>query len=119
MTDKTTKGNKERTLTLKPGVSSTTNPKTSRSPSRVSTVVVESRRGKVSQTRKPQAPRVKVRGAPTAPNVFKPKNQADEDSAAIRNLTDNERDARERALENAKIREVSDQENKKTKLLKN
>ena len=118
MTDKTTKGNKERTLTLKPGVSSTTNPKTSRSPSRVSTVVVESRRGKVSQTRKPQAPRVKVRGAPTAPNVFKPKNQADEDSAAIRNLTDNERDARERALENAKIREVSDQENKKDKAVK-
>ena len=55
MTDKITKSNKERTLTLKPGASSTTNPKTSRSPSRVSTVVVESRRGKVSQTRKPQA----------------------------------------------------------------
>ena len=118
MTDKITKSNKERTLTLKPGASSTTNPKTSRSTSRVSTVVVESRRGKVSQTRKPQAPRVKVRGAPTAPNVFKPKNETNEDSTSIRNLTDNERGARERALENAKIREVSDQENKKDKTIK-
>jgi hypothetical protein len=102
MTEKTTKGNKERTLTLKPGVSSPTNTKTSRSTSRVSTVVVESRRGKVSQTRKPMAPRVKVRGAPTPPNVFKPKNDKEEDTTPIRNLTDNERDARERALENAK-----------------
>ena len=71
MTEKTSKGNKERTLTLKPGVPSTSNSKGSRSTSRVSTVVVESRRGKVSQTRKPLAPRVKVRGAPVAPNVFR------------------------------------------------
>ena len=118
MTEKTTKGNKERTLTLKPGVSSPTNTKTSRSTSRVSTVVVESRRGKVSQTRKPMAPRVKVRGAPTPPNVFKPKNDQEEDSTSIRNLTDNERDARERALENAKNRKDSDQDSKKDKVVK-
>ena len=118
MTDKTTKGNKERTLTLKPGVSSPTNTKISRSPSRVSTVVVESRRGKLSQTRKPLAPRVKVRVAPTPPNVFKPKNDSEEDFASIRNLTDNERDARERALENAKNRNDSDQESKKDKAVK-
>ena len=118
MTDKTTKGNKERTLTLKPGVSSPTNTKTSRSTSRVSTVVVESRRGKVSQTRKPMAPRVKVRGAPTPPNVFKPKNDKEDDSTSIRNLTDNERDARERALENAKNRKDSDQDSKKDKVVK-
>ena len=107
MTEKTTKGNKERTLTLKSGTTSPTSPKGSRSPSRVSTVVVESRRGKLSQTRKPQAPKVNVRGAPIPPNVFKPKG-LEEDSASIRNLTEGERDAREKALENAKIRSASD-----------
>ena len=118
MTEKTSKGNKERTLTLKPGVPSTSNSKGSRSTSRVSTVVVESRRGKVSQTRKPLAPRVKVRGAPVAPNVFKPKDQGDEDSSLVRNLTDNERDARERALENAKIRNESEEVVKKERVVK-
>jgi len=117
MTEKTTKGNKERTLTLKSGTTSPTSPKGSRSPSRVSTVVVESRRGKLSQTRKPQAPKVNVRGAPISPNIFKPKG-LEEDSASIRNLTEGERDAREKALENAKIRSASDQEIKKEKVLK-
>jgi len=118
MTEKTSKGNKERTLTLKPGVPSTSNSKGSRSTSRVSTVVVESRRGKVSQTRKPLAPRVKVRGAPVAPNVFRSKDQGDEDSSSVRNLTDNERDARERALENAKIRNESEEVVKKERVAK-
>ena len=117
MTEKKTKGNKERTLTLKSGTTSPTSPKGSRSPSRVSTVVVESRRGKLSQTRKPQAPKVNVRGAPISPNIFKPKG-LEEDSASIRNLTEGERDAREKALENAKIRSASDQEIKKEKVLK-
>ena len=118
MTEKTSKGNKERTLTLKPGVPSASNSKGSRSTSRVSTVVVESRRGKVSQTRKPLAPRVKVRGAPVAPNVFRRKDQGDEDSSSVRNLTDNERDARERALENAKIRNESEEVVKKERVAK-
>ena len=118
MTEKTSKGNKERTLTLKPGAPSTPNSKGSRSTSRVSTVVVESRRGKVSQTRKPIAPRVKVRGAPVAPNVFRRKDQGDEDSSSVRNLTDNERGARERALENAKIRNESEEVVKKERVAK-
>ena len=46
------------------------------------------------------------------------KDQGDEDSSSIRNLTDNERDARERALENAKIRNDSDQEYKKERVAK-
>ena len=117
MTEKTTKGNKERTLTLKSGTASPTSPKGSRSPSRVSTVVVESRRGKLSQTRKPQAPKVNVRGAPISPNIFKPKG-LEEDSVSTRNLTEGERDAREKALENAKIRSASDPEIKKEKVLK-
>ena len=58
MSEKTTKDKKERTLSLKPGLVSSTNTKNSRSP-RVSTVVVESRRGRVSQTRKPVAPSVR------------------------------------------------------------
>ena len=60
MTEKTTKGNKERTLTLKSGTSSPTSPKGSRSPSRVSTVVVESRRGKLSRRFHPMSLSQKV-----------------------------------------------------------
>ena len=52
MSEKTTKDKKERTLSLKPGLVSSTKAKGSRSP-RASTVVVESRRGRLSQTRKP------------------------------------------------------------------
>ena len=74
MSEKTTKDKKERTLSLKPGLVSSTKAKGSRS-SRASTVVVESRRGRLSQTRKPVAPSVRVRKAPAAPNVFKPKKE--------------------------------------------
>ena len=103
MSEKTTKDKKERTLSLKPGLVSSTNSKGSRSP-RASTVVVESRRGRLSQTRKPVAPSVRVRKAPTAPNVFKPKTENDNLDKNSRNLTDSERDAREKALANAKIK---------------
>ena len=103
MSEKTTKDKKERTLSLKPGLVSSNNSKGSRSP-RASTVVVESRRGRLSQTRKPVAPSVRVRKAPTAPNVFKPKTENDNLDKNSRNLTDSERDAREKALANAKIK---------------
>ena len=53
-----------------------------------------------------------------APNVFRSKDQGDEDSSSVRNLTDNERDARERALENAKIRNESEEVVKKERVAK-
>ena len=117
MSEKTTKDKKERTLSLKPGLVSSTNSKGSRSP-RVSTVVVESRRGRLSQTRKPVAPSVRVRKAPTAPNVFKPKTNNEDLDKSTRNLTDSERDAREKALENAKIKKKTEKISKKEKTLK-
>ena len=117
MSEKTTKDKKERTLSLKPGLVSSTNSKGSRSP-RVSTVVVESRRGRLSQTRKPVAPSVRVRKAPTAPNVFKPKTNNEDLDKSTRNLTDSERDAREKALENAKIKKKTEKVSKKEKTLK-
>ena len=90
MSEKKTKDKKERTLSLKPGLVSSTNTKGSRSP-RASTVVVESRRGKLSQTRKPVAPSVRVRKASSIPNVFKPKPENDSLDKTSRNLTDSER----------------------------
>ena len=117
MSEKTTKDKKERTLSLKPGLVSSTNSKGSRSP-RASTVVVESRRGRLSQTRKPVAPSVRVRKAPTAPNVFKPKTNNEDLDKSTRNLTDSERDAREKALENAKIKKKTEKISKKEKTLK-
>ena len=85
MSEKTTKDKKERTLSLKPGLVSSTKAKGSRSP-RASTVVVESRRGRLSQTRKPVAPSVRVRKAPVAPNVFKPKKENESLDKSSRNL---------------------------------
>ena len=117
MSEKTTKDKKERTLSLKPGLVSSTNSKGSRSP-RASTVVVESRRGRLSQTRKPVAPSVRVRKAPTAPNVFKPKTDNESLDKSTRNLTDSERDAREKALANAKIKKETEKVTKKEKTLK-
>ena len=117
MSEKTTKDKKERTLSLKPGLVSSTNSKGSRSP-RASTVVVESRRGRLSQTRKPVAPSVRVRKAPTAPNVFKPKTDNETLDKSTRNLTDSEKDAREKALANAKIKKEAEKVSKKDKTLK-
>ena len=117
MSEKTTKDKKERTLSLKPGLVSSTNSKGSRSP-RASTVVVESRRGRLSQTRKPVAPSVRVRKAPTAPNVFKPKTENESLDKSSRNLTESERDAREKALANAKIKKETEKVSKKEKTAK-
>ena len=117
MSEKTTKDKKERTLSLKPGLVSSTKAKGSRSP-RASTVVVESRRGRLSQTRKPVAPSVRVRKAPAAPNVFKPKKENENLDKSSRNLTDSERVAREKALANAKIKDETEKLSKKEKVLK-
>jgi translation initiation factor IF-2 len=114
MSEKTTKDKKERTLSLKPGLVSSTNSKGSRSP-RASTVVVESRRGRLSQTRKPVAPSVRVR---KAPNVFKPKTENQSLDKSSRNLTESERDAREKALANAKIKKETEKVSKKEKTAK-
>ena len=117
MSEKTTKDKKERTLSLKPGLVSSTKAKGSRSP-RASTVVVESRRGRLSQTRKPVAPSVRVRKAPAAPNVFKPKTENENLDKSSRNLTDSERVAREKALANAKIKDETEKLSKKEKVVK-
>ena len=117
MSEKTTKDKKERTLSLKPGLVSSTKAKGSRS-SRASTVVVESRRGRLSQTRKPVAPSVRVRKAPAAPNVFKPKKENESLDKSSRNLTDSERVAREKALENAKIKDETEKLSKREKVVK-
>ena len=117
MSEKTTKDKKERTLSLKPGLVSSTKAKGSRSP-RASTVVVESRRGRLSQTRKPVAPSVRVRKAPAAPNVFKPKKENENLDKSSRNLTDSERVAREKALANAKIKDETEKLSKREKVVK-
>ena len=117
MSEKTKKNKKERTLSLKPGLVSSTKAKGSRS-SRASTVVVESRRGRLSQTRKPVAPSVRVRKAPAAPNVFKPKKENESLDKSSRNLTDSERVAREKALENAKIKDETEKLSKREKVVK-
>ena len=117
MSEKTTKDKKERTLSLKPGLVSSTKAKGSRSP-RASTVVVESRRGRLSQTRKPVAPSVRVRKSPAAPNVFKPKKENENLDKSSRNLTDSERVAREKALANAKIKDETEKLSKKEKVVK-
>ena len=117
MSEKTTKDKKERTLSLKPGLVSSTKTKGSRSP-RASTVVVESRRGRLSQTRKPVAPSVRVRKAPAAPNVFKPKKENESSDKSSRNLTDSERVAREKALANAKIKDETEKLSKREKDVK-
>ena len=117
MSEKTTKDKKERTLSLKPGLVSSTKAKGSRSP-RASTVVVESRRGRLSQTRKPVAPSVRVRKSPAAPNVFKPKKENENLDKSSRNLTDSERVAREKALANAKIKDETENLSKKEKVVK-
>ena len=117
MSEKTTKDKKERTLSLKPGLVSSTKAKGSRSP-RASTVVVESRRGRLSQTRKPVAPSVRVRKAPAAPNVFKPKKENENLDKSSGNLTDSEKVAREKALANAKIKDETEKLSKKEKVVK-
>ena len=64
------------------------------------------------------APSVRVRKAPTAPNVFKPKKENENLDKSSRNLTDSERVAREKALANAKIKDETEKLSKKEKVVK-
>ena len=64
------------------------------------------------------APSVRVRKAPVAPNVFKPKKENESLDKSSRNLTDSERVAREKALENAKIKDETEKLSKREKVVK-
>ena len=64
------------------------------------------------------APSVRVRKAPAAPNVFKPKKENESLDKSSRNLTDSERVAREKALENAKIKDETEKLSKREKVVK-
>ena len=96
MPEDTKKDKKEKTLTLKSNTKSSksTIGARSRGGSRVSTVVVESKRGKISKTRKPSAPNIKTRTS----SVTSRKIQEPADNDISGNLTDKERVAREKAL---------------------
>ena len=96
MPEDTKKDKKEKTLTLKSNTKSSksTIGARSRGGSRVSTVVVESKRGKISKTRKPSAPNIKTRTS----SVTSRKIQEPADNDISGNLTDKERIAREKAL---------------------
>ena len=96
--------NKEKTLSLKTGTKSSKSSIGSRSRgiSRVSTVVVESKRGKISKTRKPNAPNIKTRTSSVSVTSRKIKEPIDVDRSG--SLTDKERIARERALIDADTR---------------
>ena len=96
MPEDTKKDKKEKTLSLKSNTKSSksTIGARSRGGSRVSTVVVESKRGKISKTRKPSAPKIKTRTSSVTSRKIK--EPADNDISG--NLTDKERVAREKAL---------------------
>ena len=96
MPEDTKKDKKEKTLSLKSNTKSSksTIGARSRGGSRVSTVVVESKRGKISKTRKPSAPNIKTRTS----SVTSRKIQEPADNDISGNLTDKERIAREKAL---------------------
>ena len=96
MPEDTKKDKKEKTLSLKSNTKSSksTIGARSRGGSRVSTVVVESKRGKISKTRKPSAPNIKTRTS----SVTSRKIKEPTDNDISGNLTDKERVAREKAL---------------------
>ena len=114
------KEKKEKTLSLKASSLSAKGPIGSRNrSSRVSAVVVESKRGKISKTRKPSAPKIKTRSN----SVTSRKIKEPTDSELTSKLTDKERVAREKALQDAddrkkskeeKIKKVSKTKSKKT-----
>ncbi len=114
------KEKKEKTLSLKASSLSAKGPIGSRNrSSRVSAVVVESKRGKISKTRKPSAPKIKTRSN----SVTTRKIKEPTDSELTSKLTDKERVAREKALQDAddrkkskeeKIKKVSKTKSKKT-----
>ncbi len=114
------KEKKEKTLSLKASSLSAKGQIGSRNrSSRVSAVVVESKRGKISKTRKPSAPKIKTRSN----SVTTRKIKEPTDSELTSKLTDKERVAREKALQDAddrkkskeeKIKKVSKTKSKKT-----
>ena len=114
------KEKKEKTLSLKASSLSAKGQIGSRNrSSRVSAVVVESKRGKISKTRKPSAPKIKTRSN----SVTSRKIKEPTDSELTSKLTDKERVAREKALQDAddrkkskeeKIKKVSKTKSKKT-----
>lgn len=102
MPEDTKKDKKEKTLSLKTNTTSSksTIGARSRGGSRVSTVVVESKRGKISKTRKPSAPNIKTRtSSVTSRKIIEPT-----ENDVFGALTDKERTAREKALLDADIR---------------
>jgi len=102
MPEDTKKDKKEKTLSLKTNTKSSksTIGTRSRGSSRVSTVVVESKRGKISKTRKPSAPNIKTRtSSVTSRKIIEPT-----ENDVFGALTDKERNAREKALLDADTR---------------
>ena len=110
MTEKEKKDKKERTLTLKSGViSGPGQGARGRSSSRVSRVIVESKRGKISKTKKPKTPNIKTRISLTkSKSIEEEVFSNDTFKKDINNLTDNERLAREKALADAANRKEED-----------
>ena len=101
------KEKKEKTLSLKSSSLSAKGPIGSRNRgSRVSAVVVESKRGKISKTRKPSAPKIKTRSNSLTSRKIKEPT----DTELTSKLTDKERVAREKALQDADDRKKSNEE---------
>ncbi len=110
MSEDDKKDKNDKTLSLKASATPSKNKIGSRArgASRVSTVVVESKRGKISKTRKPNAPNIKTRSSSITSRTIKEPTNIGEDT---NNLTLKERVAREKALMEAddrKKKEVFD-----------
>tara|TARA_B100001250_G_scaffold88679_2_gene73466 strand:- start:2132 stop:4549 length:2418 start_codon:yes stop_codon:yes gene_type:complete len=110
MSEDDKKDKNDKTLSLKASATPSKNKIGSRArgASRVSTVVVESKRGKISKTRKPNAPNIKTRSSSITSRTIKEPTNIGEDTS---NLTLKERVAREKALMEAddrKKKEVFD-----------
>ena len=110
MSEDDKKDKNDKTLSLKASAAPSKNKIGSRArgASRVSTVVVESKRGKISKTRKPNAPNIKTRSSSITSRTIKEPTNIGEDT---NNLTLKERVAREKALMEAddrKKKEVFD-----------
>ena len=119
MSEDEKKDKKEKTLSLKVSTvpSKSTIGSRSRGSSRISTVVVESKRGKISKTRKPSAPKIKTRSSSvTSRKINEPKTEAED----TKNLTLKERVAREKALLEADDRKKKEaiEEKKSSKIVK-
>ncbi len=110
MSEDDKKDKKDKTLSLKASATPSKNKISSRArgASRMSTVVVESKRGKISKTRKPSAPKIKTRSSSITSRKIEELTSKDEDT---NNLTLKERVAREKALieaDDRKKKEVID-----------